>query len=187
MKKCFLSIMLVLAGSLLIANEYEPKKLDTEINDNVGMYLMGIVSEGLGVTAIQLNGFVDKNHDILITSAKSKKFKISKLQCTSMVQALDAKNNEVAYMVTTYTLKQASVKKVNLKIKKNRVYFTELLSGVGDNDLDSEIHGTDNPPDPKTFTKLRNLQVYDIFITTEDNEEIHLQIYMETFTDSKDL
>ena len=187
MKRKLLLILFVLASSLLFANEYEPEKMYTEINDNVGLYFMNMVSEGLGVTAVQLNGMVDKNRDFLITSAKSKKFKISGVKCTSMVQAQDVNGNELAYMVTIFTVKQSGLKKINKKVKNNILYFTELIDSINEKDLNSEMHGTEEAPDPKSFSTLRNLNVYDIIALTEEKEEVHLQIYIESFIDSADL
>ncbi len=37
------------------------------------------------------------------------------------------------------------------------------------------------------FSRLRNVQVYDIFVTTEENKDVHLQVYAEYFQDAKDL
>ena len=49
------------------------------------------------------------------------------------------------------------------------------------------MHGTQEAPDPKMFSRLRNVQVYDIFVTTEENKDVHLQVYAEYFQDAKDL
>ena len=58
---------------------------------------------------------------------------------------------------------------------------------IDEKDLDAQMHGTQEAPNTEMFSRLRNVQVYDIFVTTEDNEDVHLQIYAEYFQDAKDL
>ena len=182
MRKFFLLLVLVVIGNYGFSNEYEPEKMLTEVNDDVAMYLGGVVAKGTGVTALQTNIVPQGKADIVITSAAGKKFEI-----TGMVQALDASNNEVAYMVTLFTVKESSLNKLNKQVKKNQVKFSTLLNTLGEKDLDSEMAGTAEEPDTNTFAKLRNLQVYDIFVKTLESKEIHLQIYVENFHDAKDL
>ena len=62
-----------------------------------------------------------------------------------------------------------------------------MLDAIDENDLDSQMYGTQEAPDPEMFSKLRNVQVYDIFVTTEEGKDVHLQIYAEYFQDAKDL
>ena len=187
MKKIFLFLLLAVIGNFVFSNDYEPKKLPTELNDDVALYFGGMVSNGIGVTSVQTNAIQEGKADPLIASAAGKKFEITGLKCTSMVQALDENNNETAYMVTFYTVKQSSLKKLNKQIKKNQIKFSTLLNTVADNDLDYEMAGTEEAPDVNTFTKLRSLQVYDIFVKTKEGKEIQLQIYVEYFQDAKDL
>ena len=104
-----------------------------------------------------------------------------------MVQALDGSGDEIAYMVTLYNVKDAALKKLNRRIKKNRIRFSKMLDAIDEKDLDSQMHGTQEAPDPEMFSKLRNVQVYDIFATTEEGKDVHLQIYAEYFQDAKDL
>ena len=177
MRKFFLLLVLVVIGNYGFSNEYEPEKMLTEVNDDVAMYLGGVIAKGTGVTALQTNIVPQGKADIVITGIK----------CTSMVQALDASNNEVAYMVTLFTVKESSLNKLNKQVKKNQVKFSTLLNTLGEKDLDSEMAGTAEEPDTNTFAKLRNLQVYDIFVKTFESKEIHLQIYVENFHDAKDL
>ena len=187
MRKFFLLLVLVVIGNYGFSNDYEPEKMLTEVNDDVAMYLGGVVAKRTGVTALQTNIVPQGKADIVITSAAGKKFEITGMKCTSMVQALDASNNEVAYMVTLFTVKESSLNKLNKQVKKNQVKFSTLLNTLGEKDLDSEMAGTAEAPDTNTFAKLRNLQVYDIFVKTLESKEIHLQIYVENFHDAKDL
>ena len=187
MKKLFLLLALVIAGTFVFANDYEPEKKVTELNDDVAMYFGGMVAKGIGVTALQSNVFPQGKSDITIASATGKKFEITGLKCTSMVQALDKDNNEVAYMVTFYTLKKSSLKKLNKLIKKNQVQFSTLIEAIGEKDLDSEIAGTEEEPDTDTFSTLRSLQVYDIFVKPSGGKEIQLQVYLEDFQNAEDL
>lgn len=76
---------------------------------------------------------------------------------------------------------------MNNAIKKNRIRFSKILDVIDEKDLDAQMHGTQEAPNPEMFSRLRNVQVYDIFVTTEDNEDVHLQIYAEYFQDAKDL
>ena len=187
MRKFFLLLVLVVIGNYGFSNDYEPEKMLTEVNYDVAMYFGGVVAKGTGVTALQTNIVPQGKADIVITSAAGKKFEITGMKCTSMVQALDASNNEVAYMVTLFTVKESSLNKLNKQVKKNQVKFSTLLNTLGEKDLDSEMAGTAEEPDTNTFAKLRNLQVYDIFVKTLESKEIHLQIYVENFHDAKDL
>lgn len=187
MKKFFLLLALVMAGTFVFANDYEPEKKVTELNDDVAMYFGGMVAKGIGVTALQSNVFPQGKSDITIASATGKKFEITGLKCTSMVQALDKDNNEVACMVTFYTLKKSSLKKLNKLIKKNQVKFSTLIEAIGDKDLDSETAGTEEEPDTDTFSTLRSLQVYDIFVKPSGGKEIQLQVYLEDFQNAEDL
>ena len=104
-----------------------------------------------------------------------------------MVQALDASGGEFAYTVTLYNVKKSALKKLNNAIKKNRIRFSKMLDVIDEKDLDAEMHGTQEAPDPAMFSWLRNVQVYDIFVTTEENKDVHLQVYAEYFQDAKDL
>ena len=178
-----------MAGTFVFANDYEPEKKVTELNDDVAMYFGGMIAKGIGVTALQSNVFPQGKSDITIASATGKKFEITGLKCTSMVQALDKDNNEVAYMVTFYTIKKSSLKKLNKLIKKNQVKFSTLIVAIGDKDLDldSETAGIEEEPDTDTFATLRSLQVYDIFVKPSGGKEIQLQVYLEDFQNAEDL
>lgn len=46
---------------------------------------------------------------------------------------------------------------------------------------------TEESPDVNSIIKLRTLQIYNIYIKTKDGKEIQLQIYVESFQDTKDL
>ena len=187
MKKLLLLILSVIGCSGVFANEYEPEKIVTEVNNDVALFFKDMIIKDLGVTAVQTNGIPNEDADLLIASADNKKFHITGLKCTSMVQALDGSGDEIAYMVTLYNVKNAALKKLNKAIKKNRIRFSKMLDAIDESDLDSQMHGTQEAPNPKMFSRLRNVQVYDIFVTTEENKEIHLQIYAEYFQDAKDL
>ena len=187
MKKLFLLILLVMGVSGVFANEYEPEKMVTEVNNNVALFFLNMVIKDMGVTAVQTNGIPNEDADLLIASANNKKFHITGLKCTSMVQALDASGGEFAYTVTLYNVKKSALKKLNNAIKKNRIRFSKMLDVIDEKDLDAEMHGTQDAPDPAMFSRLRNVQVYDIFVTTEENKDVHLQVYAEYFQDAKDL
>ena len=185
-KKTFFLFLFTMLASLLFANEFEPEKLTTETGTDVAMFIKELdFSQDIGFTAVQVNSMLAAKQSIIIKSTK--KFTISAWKCVSMVQALDENGEESAYMVTQYSVKENSLKKLNKLIKKNQVTLEKLVNAVKDNDLDSEQHGTTEAPSPETFAKLRTLDVYDIFAKTSDGKEIHLQIYAEDFTDSKDL
>jgi len=190
MKKFLLLIVSVIGCSGIFAdkaNNYEPEKIFTEVNNDVALFFKDAVIKDLGVTAVQTNGIPNEDADLLIASANNKKFYITGLKCTSMVQALDGSGGELAYMVTLYNVKNAALKKLNQRIKKNRIRFSKMLDAIDENDLDSQMYGTQEAPDPEMFSKLRNVQVYDIFVTTEEGKDVHLQIYAEYFQDAKDL
>ena len=187
MKKLLLLILLAIGCNGIFANEYEPEKIFAEVNNEVALFFKDMIIKDLGVTAVQTNGIPNENADLTIASANNKKFHITGLKCTSMVQALDDSGGELAYMVTLYNIKDAALKKLNNAIKKNRIRFSKLLDVIDEKDLDAQMHGTQEAPNPEMFSRLRNVQVYDIFVTTEDNEDVHLQIYAEYFQDAKDL
>ena len=190
MKKFLLLIVSVIGCSGIFAdkaNKYEPEKIFTEVNNDVALFFKDTVIKDLGVTAVQTNGIPNEDADLLIASANNKKFYITGLKCTSMVQALDASGGELAYTVTLYNVKKSALKKLNNAIKKNRIRFSKMLDVIDEKDIDAEMHGTQEAPDPEMFSKLRNVQVYDIFATTEEGKDVHLQIYAEYFQDAKDL
>ena len=187
MKKLLLLILLAIGCSGIFANEYEPEKILTEVNNDVALFFKDMIIKDLGITAVQTNIIPNENADLTIASANDKKFHITGLKCTSMVQALDASGGELAYTVTLYNVKKSALKKLNNAIKKNRIRFSKMLDVIGEKDLDAEMHGTQEAPDPKMFSRLRNVQVYDIFVTAEENKDVHLQVYAEYFQDAKDL
>ena len=139
MKKLLLLILLAIGCNGIFANEYEPKKIFAEVNNEVALF-----------------------------------FK-------------DMSGGEFAYTVTLYNVKKSALKKLNNAIKKNRIRFSKMLDVIDEKDLDAEMHGTQEAPDPAMFSRLRNVQVYDIFVTTEENKDVHLQVYAEYFQDAKDL
>ena len=187
MKKLLLLILLAIGCRGVFANEYEPEKILTEINNDVVLFFKDMIIKDLGITAVQTNIIPNENADLTIASANDKKFHITGLKCTSMVQALDASGGELAYTVTLNNIKKSALKKLNNAIKNNRIRFSKMLDVIGEKDLDAEMHGTQEAPDPKMFSRLRNVQVYDIFVTTEENKDVHLQVYAEYFQDAKDL
>ena len=189
MKKLFIVALLVLGLNAVFANEYEPVKITTETNTDVVMYFENMEMEGLGITAVQTNmmpGSVP-GQDLIIKSEVNKNFTITKITSTSMVQALDSNGKELAYMHTLFTVNDNALIKLNKLLKNRSIKFSKIINSISNIDLLSETHGTQEPPDPKTFTKLRNVQVYDIYVTTEDAKQIHLQVYIENFKDAKDL
>ena len=187
MKKLLLLILLAIGCNGIFANEYEPEKIFAEVNNEVALFFKDMIIKDLGVTAVQTNGIPNENADLTIASANDKKFHITGLKCTSMVQALDASGGEFAYTVTLYNVKKSALKKLNNAIKKNRIRFSKMLDVIDEKDLDAEMYGTQEAPDPAMFSRLRNVQVYDIFVTTEENKDVHLQVYAEYFQDAKDL
>ena len=187
MKKLLLLILLAIGCRGVFANEYEPEKILTEVNNDVALFFKDMIIKDLGITAVQTNIIPNENADLTIASANDKKFHITGLKCTSMVQALDASGGELAYMVTLYNVKKSALKKLNKEIKKKRIRFSKMLDVIDEKDLDAETHGTQEAPDPAMFSRLRNVQVYDIFVTTEENKDVHLQVYAEYFQDAKDL
>ena len=187
MKKLLLLILLAIGCNGIFANEYEPEKIFAEVNNEVALFFKDMIIKDPGVTAVQTNIIPNENADLTIASANNKKFHITGLKCTSMVQALDASGGEFAYTVTLYNVKKSALKKLNNAIKKNRIRFSKMLDVIDEKDLDAEMHGTQDAPDPARFSRLRNVQVYDIFVTTEENKDVHLQVYAEYFQDAKDL
>jgi len=189
MKKLFIVTLMFLGLNAIFANEYNPVKITSETNTDVAMYFENMDMEGLGITAVQTNvmpGSVP-GQDLIIKSETNKIFTITKLTSTSMVQALDSTGKELAYMHTLYTVNDKALIKLNKLIKNKSFIFSKILNSISNIDVSSEKHGTQEPPDPKTFAKLRNVQVFDIYVTTEDAKVIHLQVYIENFRDAKDL
>ncbi|MFC2329929.1 MAG: hypothetical protein ACFNKL_02495 [Treponema sp.] len=76
MKRILLLIACIFGLNYLFANEYEPEKLITETNDDVGMYFLGNVKKGLGVTAVSTNVMpgIIPGQDITISSANEMEF-----------------------------------------------------------------------------------------------------------------
>lgn len=189
MKKASISVALFFILGSVFANEYEPEQISADLHTDVTMVFESMDNPDLGVTAVHANIMPGTNpgQDLIIKSFTETPFTVTKLVCVSMVQALDADEKELAYMVQLFTVKESALKKLNSLINDNQVLFSELIDSIIDEDLDTEMHGTQEAPDPEEFVKLRNLQVYDIYVTTSEGKEIHLQVYVEFFRNSEDL
>ena len=192
MKKFFVLMMTVLCINCIFANEHEPEKIFTETDAEVLMYFEKFEdTEELGVTAVQSNVFPGSKpgSDLIIRCQdKNKKFKITRIEASIMVQALDSAEKETSYLFTKYKVKKSSLSKLNKLIKNNSVKLTTLFENISDKDLNGETFGTPEAPDPATFSKLRMLNVYDIYVrANKSKSEIHLQLYLEDFQDSKEL
>ena len=90
MKKFLLLILLAIGCRGVFANEYEPEKILTEVNNDVALFFKDMIIKDLGITAVQINIIPNENADLTIASANDKKFHITGLKSTSMVQALHA-------------------------------------------------------------------------------------------------
>lgn len=192
MKKLFCLVMAVLCINCLFANEHEPEKIFTETDAEVLMYFEKFEdTQPLGVTAVQVNVFpgAAPGSDLIIRcSDKNNKFKISRFEASIMVQAIDSAEKEMAYLFTKYKVKSSSLSKLNKLIKNNSVKFTTLIENISEKDLTGENFGTPEAPDPASFSKLRMLNVYDIYVkANKSKNEIHLQVYIEDYEDSKNL
>ena len=86
MKKLLLLILLAIGCSGIFANEYEPEKILTEVNNDVAMFFKDMIIKDLGITAVQTNIIPNENADLTIASANDKKFYITGLKCTSMAR-----------------------------------------------------------------------------------------------------
>lgn len=189
MKRTIIATILICFLSSVFANEYEPEKISAELHTDVTMVFEAMDNPDLGVTAVQTNVMPGTNpgHDLIIKSFGETPFTVTGLVCVSMVQALDAEKKELAYMVQLFTVKEDALEKLNSLVSDNQVFFSELINSITDEDLETEMHGTREAPDPDSFVQLRNLQVYDIYVTTNEGKEIHLQVYVEFFRNSEDL
>ena len=190
MKRILLLIACIFGLNYLFANEYEPEKLITETNDDVGMYFLGNVKKGLGVTAVSTNVMpgIIPDQDITISSANEMEFSFTEIKCTSMVQALDSNDKELAWMATLFDVKPNAIKKINKSVKDNKILFSKIIDSMNENDLRSNTYGTQNQPDPDEFSKLRSLNVYDFYVKVKKSGDIvRLQVYVENFQDAKEL
>ena len=112
MKKFFVLMMTVLCINCLFANEHEPEKIFTETDAEVLMYFEKFEdTEGLGVTAVQSNVFPGSKpgSDLIIRCQdKNKKFKITRIEASIMVQALDLQKRKLHICLQSTKSKKAA-------------------------------------------------------------------------------
>jgi hypothetical protein len=161
---------------------YEPEKLAAELDNDVLIYIPDTGID-VGTTSIQINKYLS----VIIKSRTQSKFTIVKFSSVTINEAFKTDGSKLAYNVQNYNLKEIKLKKINNKIKKKGIALDDILNSVNETDFDVTSDGSQNPPDPAQFAKLRNVFVYNFIIEDNSKKQYPLQIYVEYFTEAAKL
>ncbi|MBO5607054.1 MAG: hypothetical protein J5930_04090 [Treponema sp.] len=183
MKKSVLCLVLACISRLLFANDYEPAKINPSENDRAGLYF-DTVEKGQGVTAVVLE---EVPNNLILASAEKKKFHITDLTYTVVIQVIDANGVEGEHYSAVKNAKPVAIKKINKQIKKHRLDFTTLQAALNsDVDMDVNVYGTRDFKNVDDTCTLRCFFVYNITVKVSGTE-VPMQIFIEYTEDASKL
>ena len=176
-------MLIVIIQSIVFAGQgdnYEPKLLTTEINAPVMLYLPNIK---VGFTSVKVNA----PQDYLIKSTDGKIFKLLSLNSVNIIEAIDANEKVLAYTGSNYELLNNGIAEINRLLINGEIMLSKLLDGINSSYIKQSNFGTSQKPDPKTFKKLRRVNVYNLLVEDSTGHQNKLQVFIETYKDASEL
>lgn len=128
-----------------------------------------------GSTLVEL----DKLEPVSFISTSGEDFSFTGITNIRINEALDSSGNIVASMSHTSKLKETALTKYTALVKEGGADFFAVLGTINPEDYTAKTEGDTTPPDPSSYTTLRNVYFYNFNVQDSQGNITPLQVYIE--------